>query len=132
MITRKSPGPGRLESVRRRVDRWRRTRAHQRSAMPAALWAAAVALVRRHGVYQTARGLHISYGTLKQHVEAADHVAGARVPSGFVELVGPPPTPRDACVIEIDGPRATLRIRLNDMALPDLVRLSQALAGADG
>jgi hypothetical protein len=131
MITTKSSRPRRLETVRRRVDRWRGTRAHVRSPMPAALWAAAVALVRQHGVYRTARGLRINYGTLKQHVEAADDAAGAGVPSGFVELAGPPPTARDACVIEIEGPRATVRLRLNGLSLPDLARLSRALSGAD-
>ena len=75
--------------------------------------------------------MRINYGTLKQPMEAADHTAGARVPSGFVELAGPPPTARDACVIEIEGPRATVRIRLNGVALPDLARLSRALSGAD-
>lgn len=130
MITSKSSRPRRMETVRRRVDRWRRTRAHQRSPMPAALWTAAVALVRQRGVYRTARDLRINYGTLKQHVEAADHTAGAREPPGFVELAGPQPT-ADACVIEIEGPRATVRIRLNGLALPDLARLSRALVGAE-
>lgn len=130
MITTKVSRPRRLETVRRRVDRWRGTRAHARSPMPAALWAAAVALVRQHGVYRTARGLRINYGTLKQRVEAGDHTS-ARVPSGFVELAGPQPTARDACVIEIDGPRAAVRIRLNGLALPDLAWLSRALSGAE-
>ena len=131
MITTTSPRPCRMETVRRHVDGWRRTRVHERSPMPATLWAAAVALVRQHGVYRTARGLRINYGTLRQHVEAADHTAGACVPSGFVELAGPPPTARDECVIEIEGPRATVRMRLNGLALSDLARLSRLLSGAD-
>ncbi len=131
MITSKSSRPRRMETVRRRVEHWRRTRAHERSPMPATLWTAAVALVRQHGVYGTARGLRINYGTLKQHVEAVDHPSGVREPSGFVELAGPPPAARDACVIEIESPRATVRIRLNGLALDDLARLSRALVGAE-
>ena len=36
--------PGRLESVRRRIERWRQTR-KVRSPIPDALWAAAVRMV---------------------------------------------------------------------------------------
>lgn len=133
MITTKPLRPQRIERVRRQLERWRRTRAHPRSPIPDPVWAAAVALVPRHGLYQTARGLRINYGALKEHVAAAGPARTARpgVPSGFVELAGRPPADRDEYVIEIDGPRATLRLRLPGMAITDLAQLSRALAGVD-
>lgn len=56
-----------FERVRRRLEHWRRTRAHPRSPIPDAIWAGAIALVRQHGLYQTARALRVDYGALKQH-----------------------------------------------------------------
>jgi hypothetical protein len=57
--------------------------------MPAALWAAAIILARQHGLYTTARGLRVDYGSLKKRL---DGVGAGRVPSPpFVEL--PPARP---------------------------------------
>jgi hypothetical protein len=61
-----------IQTVRRHLDVWRRTRAHPRSPIPETIWTAAVALVRQHGLYRTARTLRVDYGALEQHVEAAD------------------------------------------------------------
>jgi hypothetical protein len=68
----KSPRSLAIAPVRRRLERWRQTRAYVRAPIPKDIWAAAVALARQQGVYQTARALPISYGALKQHLEAAD------------------------------------------------------------
>ena len=127
VITEPGRSP-RLERVRQRLERWRRTRPHPRAPIPEPIWAAAVALVAQYGVYGTARGVHLDYGALKAHVDAA---ARPRVPSGFVELPAPPPSVGDACVVEIDGPRATVRLRLTGVSLADLADLSRTLAGVD-
>jgi hypothetical protein len=82
-------------------------------------------------VSETARALPIHSGALKQHLEAADRTAGSRERSRFVELSPMPPTVSDDAVIEVDGPRATVRIRLHGMALPDPARLSRIIAGMD-
>jgi hypothetical protein len=66
--TRRTRRP-RLETVCRRLDRWRRRRPRARAPLPPRLWAAAVELVPAHGLYGTARALHLDYGTLKRHVE---------------------------------------------------------------
>ena len=121
----------RIEGVRRRLERWRRTRPHPRAPIPEAIWTAAVALVRQHGLYGTARGLRLDYAALKQHVEAADRPERAGTPSGFIELAARHPSVGDGCVIEIQGPRATVRLQLTSMALADLAHLSRMLAGAD-
>jgi hypothetical protein len=127
----KSPRPLPIEGVRRRLERWRRTRAYVRAPIPQGIWAAAVALARQQGVYQTACALPINYGGLKRHLEAADSSIGAGVPAGFVELRPRHPTAGDDCVVEIEGPRTTVRIRLHGIGLPDLAQLTRAIAGVD-
>jgi len=124
MATTRLPIPHGIERVRRRLERWRRTRGHRRSPIPAALWAAAVALARQHGLYPTARTLHLDYTTLKKRLAAAD--AGAAALPMFVELPGP--RAFSECVIELAGPRGgTMHIQVKGVALPDLVALSRVV-----
>ncbi len=96
----------RLETVRRRLDRWRQKRPHARAPLPPRLWAAAVALVSEHGLYGTARALHLDYGALKQHVQATDGQVRGRVPAGFLELPMSPAPTGNAWPIEIEGAHA--------------------------
>src|SRR5437867_6989171 len=96
----KSPRPLTLERVRRRLEGWRRTRAHPRAPIPQSIWADAVALARQRGLYQTARALPIHYGGLKQHLEAADRTVSAGAPLGFVELRPMTSAADEDCVIE--------------------------------
>jgi hypothetical protein len=119
----------RLEAVGRRLDRWRQRRRHARAPLPPRLWAAAVALVPEHGLYGTARALRLDYGTLKRHVEGSGGPVRAVVPSGFVELATPPPA-HHTWLIEIEGVRATVRVRLNGLALPDLAEFTRLVVGA--
>ncbi len=114
-----------LETTRRRIARWRETRAYRGAAMPAALWAAAIALARRHGLYPTARALHLDYGALKKRVDAA----GARreIAPAFVELPSAPAPGLGACVIELDACHGRrLRIEVSGVTMADLVTLTQA------
>ena len=131
-MTVRSPRPMALKRVRRHLERWRRTRPYPRAPIPDRIWADAVALARQHGVYETARALPIHYGALKQHLEAADRTAVPRERSRFVELTPrPSPTAGDDAVIEVDGPRGTVRIRVHGMGLTDLARLTRVIAGVD-
>ena len=127
VTTSRNSAPRSMERVRQRFERWRATRRpHRRSPIPPALWAAAVALARHHGLYSTARTLHLDYTALKKRFAAdAGHAASAR--PTFVEL----PSARSEYIIEIDGPRATVRMRVTGLALADLARLTRTLAGAD-
>jgi hypothetical protein len=60
--------PAGLESVRRRFERWRRTRkGHAR--IPDALWGAAVRAAGTYGVHRTVRALRLDYYSLKDRVE---------------------------------------------------------------
>ena len=130
-LTGKFPDTPRIHGVRRRLERWRQTRPHQRAPIPAAVWAAAVVLARQHGLYQTARALPISYGALKAHVERATRVDQKTQPPSFVELTPMPARPVSECVIELDAPRGTTRLRVSGLVLSDLVALTRALGGRD-
>jgi hypothetical protein len=104
-------------------------RAHPGTPIPPRIWAVAVA--QHEGLYHTARALPIDYGALKQHLEAAEGPTGAGARSGFVELRPIALPTCDDCVIEVEGPRSTVRVRLPRVGLPELARLSRAIAGMD-
>jgi hypothetical protein len=127
----KFPDSTRMHGVRQRLERWRRTRAYARAPIPAALWGAAVRLARQHGLYRTARALRVDYGALKTHVERADGVDDAAGPPTFVELAPVPARQVNECVIELDAPRCTTRLRVSGVAVADLVALTRALGGSD-
>ena len=60
--------PARLEGMRRRFERWRRTR-RRGARIPEALWASAVKAAGRYGIHRTARVLSVDYYALKRRVE---------------------------------------------------------------
>lgn len=62
--------PARVEAVRRRFERWRRTR-QGRARIPERLWSAAVKLAATYGLCRTARTLGLDYNALKQRVASA-------------------------------------------------------------
>jgi len=127
MVSPRRTRRSRLETVRRRLDRWRRTRAHARAPLPPRLWAAAVALVPEQGLYGTARALGVSYGALKRHVERRDRDERARPVVSFVEL---PAVAAETSVIEVEGAGTTVRLRVHGLALSDLAAFARQLAGA--
>lgn len=131
MITTKAGRPLRVERVRRRLERWRRTRAHPRSPIPDTIWVSAVAVARQDGLYQTARALRVDYGALKHHMEATGETDRRRSTPAFIEVAGSTLSDLGACVIELEGPRATVRIRMPGLALADLATLSRTLVGVD-
>lgn len=116
-----------LDDTRRRIERWRETRSHRHAPMPAVLWDAAVAAAREDGLYPTARALRVDYGALKKHMEAMEP-SQARTSPAFVELAPATPPP-SGCVIEIEGPRSTMRIRLSALTLGDLIALAHMAWG---
>jgi hypothetical protein len=125
--TRSSTSLG-LEDARRRIARWRETRAYRGAPMPAALWAAAMALARQHGLYTTARALHIDYGSLKKRLDAVS--AGQGAAPAFVELPTAPPPGLGECVIELEARRGRrMRIEVSRVTLADLLALTQVAWG---
>jgi hypothetical protein len=98
--------------------------------MPAALWAAAIALARRHGLYTTARTLRIDYGSLKKRLDTAG-AGGVPLPA-FVELPAARPSGLGPCVIDLEAPRGRrMRIEVTGVTLADLVTLTQVAWGRD-
>jgi len=81
--------PVEMAKVRRDIEEWRSTRT-KRCRLPDWLWEAAATFGRTHGIYRTARALHVSYESLKYRVASGtggrptDTMRQAAVP--FVEL----------------------------------------------
>ena len=117
-----------LEQTRRRITRWRETRTHRGAPMPAALWTAAIALARQHGLSTTARALGLDYGSLKKRRDAAG--AGRVSSPTFIELPGAGPTGLGSCVIDLEAPRGGwMRIEVTGVTVADLVTLTQVAWG---
>jgi hypothetical protein len=71
--------PNIMRKVQRRFEQWRS--AHTgRWPIPQRLWMAATELAREHGIFHTAKVLHLEYGKLKRLVESAGPV-NAKVPA---------------------------------------------------
>ena len=131
MITTGSSTSIGLEKTRQGIARWRETRRYRGAAMPATLWAAAVALARQHGLYTTARRLHVDYGSLKKRRDAAG--AGRVSSPAFIELPAARPPGLGPCVIDLEGRGGRrLRIEVAGVTVADLVTLTQVAWGRDG
>jgi len=59
--------PHNLRKVYRRLQRWRNSHTG-RLPIPESLWAAAAELAREHGIFPTAKALHLEHGKLKRRV----------------------------------------------------------------
>lgn len=113
-----------LRAVYQKLERWRRTR-QGRSPLPEALWRAAAEAAREHGVFRTGQVLHLEYSKLKRVMNATRGRACS--PPRFVELGPLAALGGDECVIELEGARGKLRLRLRGSAAGDLAGLSRAL-----
>ena len=120
--------PPQIESVRQRLERWRRNR-RRRSPIPEELWASAVDLARRYGLAKTARALGLDYYSLKERIEAGDR-QGSREMSArpaFVEIVPQPMAAVSECTLELeDRSGARMRVHLKGTAVPDITDLSES------
>ena len=122
--------PTRLEGLRRRFERWRRTR-KSHSRIPERLWASAVKLAGAYGLCRTARTLGLDYYALKRRVNStAPHdSSGQQTATPFVELLPPQRLPE--CIVELEHPRgAKMRIRLTGHQSSEVVTaVSQVFFG---
>ena len=121
--------PGRLEGVRRQIERWRRTR-KVRSPIPDALWAAAVGMANVYGMNRTARALRLNYYGLKKRVEqqvvAASGAAETKGEVPFIELAPFSSIGGCECLLELENVGgAKMRVQSKGIAVSDLVALSQ-------
>ena len=129
--------PARLEGLRRRFERWRRTR-KVRSRIPEPLWAAAVKLAGRCGLHRTAKALRVDYYALKKRVEQKAAVAGtqqapaatagkAAAEATFLELPAAAWAGSGECTLDLeDAGGAKLRVHLKGFEAPDLAALSRS------
>jgi len=108
--------PAGMKPVRKRIERWRKTR-EKRTAMPEELWDAAVALAMKHGAYSTAQGLTINYERLKARLDRQSpkkrRAAKSGRSAGFVELDGTRLAGASGAVVELsraDGTKLTIRM----------------------
>lgn len=120
------------DPLRARITDWRETGRYRGGAMPAGLWAEAIALAQQHGVAPTARVLGIDPAALKRRVAPAREPATDAGPT-FVDL-GPAATlGLGACVIAVDGCRGRrLRLEVSGLRASDLVAFVQATWGRPG
>jgi hypothetical protein len=139
--------PRNMRKVRRRFEQWRS--AHTgRLPIPQRFWTAATELAREHGIFHTAKVLHLEYGKLKRLVESAGAVnakvpaakgrvakapatgprrARSTAPPAFVEFMTSQAVGLSECVIELEGRRGKMRIQWKGTTAPDLGGLSRAL-----
>ena len=123
--------PARLEGLRRRFERWRRTR-KVRSRIPDPLWNSAVRAAGTYGIHRTAKALRVDYYALKKRVEGVPAVTASNRPAGatgatFVELSPPAWPGAGQCMLELeDAGGAKLRVHLNGFEAPDLAALARS------
>jgi len=121
--------PARLEGLRRRFDRWRRTR-KGRSRIPETLWTAAAKAAGKYGLNPTAQALRLDYHALKKHVKAAGNKPDGVAVATFVELASPAAGSARECTLELEDPGgAKMRIHLKGVEAPDLAALSRSFWG---
>ena len=134
--------PARLENLRQRFERWRRTR-KVRSRIPEPLWAAAVKSAAKYGIHRTAKALRVDYYALKKRVEQKAAIAGtqrgpaataskAATEATFLELPAAAWAGSGECTLDWeDGGGAKLRVQLKGFEASDLAALSRSFWQSD-
>lgn len=127
--------PVEIAQLRERVEEWRRAR-RGHGPMPAELWAAAVAVTRKHSLSETARGVGIDYGSLAKRMKD-DHSAkaGSQAKVEFVEwsgveLLGQVAKPASAVVEMSDPSGRRVTIHLGGAEPVDVAGIVAAFCGA--
>jgi hypothetical protein len=110
-----------IEEARRQFENWRCDR-KRGERIPPDLWAMAVALAKVHGVWPTAKALHLDHSRLKRQVRNEGEDARS---SAFVELI-PQGGMLNSCSVEMeDGRGARMRVELKGAAV-DVTALSRS------
>ena len=112
--------PGELEEAQLQFENWRRER-KRGQRIPQNLWGTAVVLAKQHGVWPTARALHLDHNRLKRRVGNGEDDVNS---GAFVELI-PQGAILCACTVEMEDARgARMRIELKGAAA-DVTALSR-------
>jgi hypothetical protein len=116
-----------IAEAQQRFENWRRDR-KRGERVPADLWGTAVALAKEHGVWPTAKALHLDHSRLKRHVGNDEEDEESRA---FVELI-PQGGMLYSCTVEMeDGRGARMRVELKG-ATVDVTALSRTFWGERG
>jgi len=115
-----------MEAVRARFEQWRQSRGKE-GPIPVELWAAAVALARREGIYRTAAALRLNGVTLKRHVLDGTPTGQEVPPAAFVELLTAGRSPLPEYTLELEGGRGKLRIQAKGASAAEMASLSRVL-----
>ncbi len=119
---------GRVEGVRKQIDRWRCTR-KRCSPMPERLWDEASLLASKLGVHRVKCALGLNYESLKRRVGGiAERGNAAGKAPGFVELSGALlGAASGAVVVEVaDADGGRLTVQLGTGSELDVARLVEA------
>lgn len=124
---RTEPFSSDIQSVRRQLEAWRKTRQH-RARIPEPLWAAMAKLGKTYGISPVSGALGIDYYALKDRVTASPRSASANSPgqATFIEVKPWPTSQTAACRVELEdrsGTKMTLHL---DGSRMDALSLVQA------
>ena len=112
--------PAEIEKAQLQFEAWRSER-QRGQRIPESLWLTAVELAKQHGVWPTARALHLDHSRLKRRVRNGED---DEKNGGFVELI-PEGAMLCGCTVEMeDGRGARMRIELKGAAA-DVTALSR-------
>lgn len=116
--------PGEVGELRRKIERWRRTRTKQ-SPMPAELWNGAVGMVGEYGASVIAQSLGIDYKSLRSH--AGDAAVKSSDGAGFIEMRATSPAP-EMC----DAGGLKLVLKCPGGVEIDVIRLAEVIRNCSG
>ena len=123
-----------LEEVKHRFTAWRSTERKGRR-IPEALWNSATELAHEIGVNRVARALHLDYNKLKHRVagQMASKTKISPTTTGptFVELAVDAVSRCPECVVEFEGQRGKITIRLAEHNPVDIVALAEVLSRSE-
>ncbi len=125
--------PALLEALRRRFERWRRSR-KARSRIPDGLWTSAVQAAGQYGLHRTIQALHLDDYALRKRVEdaASDSEPDREAPTTFLELPVPVSGGVSECIVELEDPGgAKMRLHLKGGAVPDVTALARSFWGVE-
>ncbi len=118
-----------LEKVREQFEAWCQ-RLKKRSAIPDALWQAAINLCQDYSISKISSTLRLNYAVLKQRVRVygINHPGARTSAPSFIELDVSPSRSTSECIVEMaDQKGATMRMYFKGEAGLDLLELGKAL-----
>ncbi|MFO0363668.1 MAG: hypothetical protein ACK55F_03135, partial [Acidobacteriota bacterium] len=91
-----------IVQMQRELEEYRRSRP-KLAKLPESIWEAATALARQHGLYAVTQALRLDYMGLKKRLGDVPSQRPANSKPVFVELIAPPPTQPEKCLIEFES-----------------------------